>query len=249
MTRDEAKQAIIEVINNHQGCKSTEIPAGLLKKSVESIFDYGISNLLEELVREDKVIEIEYTLPNMEYRIKSFYLPAKTNYKVTTGTIVSSRIPTEGDKLLWNPKSQKLEPSKDHPTEEPDIENLKSVTDGLTFKKIAGSFKRKNKVVQAIRWSKNGDHPDDACEVFTDPTSGLPFQGEGHVVRYYRHPQDSGKRFCPKCSRRMHDHGWIDTPEGDLTVCPGDWIITEPDGFRYPVQNSVFKKIYEPMGK
>jgi hypothetical protein len=91
-------------------------------------------------------------------------------------------------------------------------------------------------VVEAHRWYKNGDHPDDG-----------PADREGEVVRRFRHPNISADTSCGWCGRQMHDHGWIDTLEGGLIVCPGDWIITGAAGERYPVKPDIFATTYEPV--
>jgi hypothetical protein len=106
-------------------------------------------------------------------------------------------------------------------------------------------FRKKPVVIEATQWFKNGDHPEDACGDFYMPESGA-FKGEGHVVRYYRRPDDSGERKCEHCKIRMHEHGWIDTLEGGHNVCPGDWIITGVKGERYPCKPDIFAATYEP---
>jgi hypothetical protein len=40
--------------------------------------------------------------------------------------------------------------------------------------------------------------------------------------------------------------GYIDTPEGRLTVSPGDWIITGVAGENYPCKPEIFDKLYTP---
>lgn len=103
---------------------------------------------------------------------------------------------------------------------------------------------RKTALIEASRWFKNGDHPDDVCETL-DAGSG-PFQGEGHVVRYYRHPDDDGERLCVRCGVRMHEHGRIDTREGGHIACPGDWIATGVHGEHWPIKPDIFAASYEP---
>lgn len=107
-------------------------------------------------------------------------------------------------------------------------------------------FRKKPVQIEAVQWFKSGDHPDDACETFK-VGDGLPFQGEGRVVRYYRRPDDDGERLCSHCSIRMHDHGWIDTLEGGHIVCPGDWIITGVKGEKYPCKPDIFEATYDPV--
>ena len=102
---------------------------------------------------------------------------------------------------------------------------------------------REKSVVDAYQWFKNGDHPDDNCETF-DAGKG-PFQGEGKIVRYYRHPEVPGDYLCTRCLSTMHEHGWID--RGDLVVCPGDWIITGTEGEYYPIKERILEKLYEPV--
>jgi hypothetical protein len=38
----------------------------------------------------------------------------------------------------------------------------------------------------------------------------------------------------------------IETLEGDMTVSPGDWIITGVKGERYPCKPDIFEATYEP---
>ena len=105
-------------------------------------------------------------------------------------------------------------------------------------------FRKKPVVIEATQWFKNGDHPDDNCEIF-DAGKG-PFQGEGKVVRYFRHPDVGEQHKCEHCGNIMHLHGWIDTLEGGHNVCPGDWIITGVKGEHYPCKPDIFEKTYEP---
>lgn len=112
-------------------------------------------------------------------------------------------------------------------------------------------FRKKPVIVEATQWFKNGDHPEDNCEmVYPDPNSTTqfePFLSEGVVVRYYRHPDKPGTIVCNHCGNIMHFHGWIDTLEGGHIVCPGDWIITGVNGEKYPCKPDIFEKTYESM--
>lgn len=108
-------------------------------------------------------------------------------------------------------------------------------------------FRKRPVVIEAFRWFKNGDHPeDDVWRPFED-TGQVPIEPrEGAIVRYFRHPNYPGKNPCPECPRIMHDHGFIDTKEGGHRVCPGDWIITGVKGERYPCKPEIFAMTYEP---
>ena len=116
-------------------------------------------------------------------------------------------------------------------------------------------YRKRPVVVEAYQWHKNGDHPDDACDdvivseqcaaSFPEMKVGDHFQGEGHIVRYFRHPEVPGDRPCAVCGKTMHVHGWIDTLEGGHNVCPGDYIITGVKGERYPCKPDIFVQTYE----
>jgi len=108
-------------------------------------------------------------------------------------------------------------------------------------------YRKKPIVIEAHQWFKNGDHPEDNCETFTDSETESYFQGEGHIVRYYRTPELDGQNKCQKCGNIMHNHGWIDTFEGGHIVCPGDWIITGVAGEHYPCKPDIFTKSYEKV--
>ena len=106
-------------------------------------------------------------------------------------------------------------------------------------------FRKKPVVIQAYKWLRNGDHPDDFAD--RNNGDGRP-ECEGMVVRYFRHPNVEGDSACAKCGQLAHDHGWIDTLEGGHRVCPGDWIITGVKGERYPCKPDIFAATYEPVG-
>lgn len=79
MTKNEAKNIIIGMINEKQGCKATELAADLVLMNFEN---HKPLSLLNELVQEKRIIEIEYILPQMDYRVKSFYLPIGAKVRV-----------------------------------------------------------------------------------------------------------------------------------------------------------------------
>lgn len=112
-------------------------------------------------------------------------------------------------------------------------------------------YRKKPVVIEAVQWHKNGDHPLDNChEVHPDPESATQFESflsEGEVVGYYRHPDVHGQAQCGGCGRIMNDHGWIDTLEGGLIVCPGDWIITGVAGEVYPCKPEIFAQTYDAV--
>jgi len=108
-------------------------------------------------------------------------------------------------------------------------------------------FRKRPVEVEAHRWFKNGDHPEDGSVMLTD-CSGIKYLSEGKVVRRFRRPDMPGTDLCPFCRRIWHVHGWIDGHRNggaECTVCPGDWIIKGVAGEFYPCKSDIFEKTYE----
>lgn len=93
-------------------------------------------------------------------------------------------------------------------------------------------------IVDATQWFKNGDHPGDC-------SFGTKFEEEGDIVRYFRTPDFKGTDLCPECANLYHHHGWLDTGGNGQKVCPGDWVITKPDGRMYTCKPALFDLLYE----
>lgn len=101
-------------------------------------------------------------------------------------------------------------------------------------------YKKKPIVIEAEQWFK----------VTYDRTASHGFEPTDmpiyHLdVGYYRNPTLDGKNKCKQCGIIMHNHGRIDTLEGDHRVCPGDWIIIGINGEKYPCKPDIFDKTYE----
>lgn len=76
MTREETRAFIVGFVTEQQGCKMTLLCAQ------EQLIGCNIIKTVEELVMEGELVEIEYVLPSMQYRIKSFLLPKNTNLDI-----------------------------------------------------------------------------------------------------------------------------------------------------------------------
>ncbi len=72
------REIIVERVESVQGCKGMELVTWLVSYEPAKYDHADIFLALEELVRENKIVEVVYCLPNMDYREKSFYLPAGT---------------------------------------------------------------------------------------------------------------------------------------------------------------------------
>ncbi len=108
-------------------------------------------------------------------------------------------------------------------------------------------YRKRPIVVEAHQWMRNGDHPlDDVHPITSD--EGTCFMSEGKIVRYYRTPAGfDSHRTCDMCTSKMYEHGWIDTLEGGMIVCPGDFIVTGVVNEMYPCKPDVFLLTYEEV--
>ena len=69
----EMKEKVIELVNDFGPIKATELVVRLI-----DIQGTNITDILDELVKNGDIIEVEYTLPQMDYRVKSLYFPKGT---------------------------------------------------------------------------------------------------------------------------------------------------------------------------
>ncbi len=80
--RENAKQLVVDAVTNLQGCKATELAARVSIDLSDVLDTLDLPTILEELVREKRLIEVSYILPTMTYRLKSFYLPCNTDVHI-----------------------------------------------------------------------------------------------------------------------------------------------------------------------
>lgn len=75
LTLEEAIDLIAQEVVAAQGCKATELAA----RSAFVHYDFPFSMALEEAVKRGRIREVEYSIPGMEWRAKSFLLPQGSN--------------------------------------------------------------------------------------------------------------------------------------------------------------------------
>lgn len=85
-------------------------------------------------------------------------------------------------------------------------------------------YKRKNIIVEANKW----------LSVSRDNPEVRPYPYYPEVV-------------CGRCGSHMKEHGWINAIEGGYGVCPGDWIVTEPNGEIHAYNPDAFLCLYKPV--
>jgi hypothetical protein len=106
-------------------------------------------------------------------------------------------------------------------------------------------YRKKSRLLEATQWFKNGDHPQDESVPLTasDEDSEL---SEGKVVQNYPETDISPEnRFCPDCGNLMQRHGQLAGTNVDAIVCPGDYIVTNGDGFFFRTRKGEFESQYE----
>lgn len=106
-------------------------------------------------------------------------------------------------------------------------------------------YRKKPTLTEATQWFKNGDHPQDQSQPIERPGSS-PGLTEGKVVRYFRSLNIPGGRFCVKCGNVMEKHGLLDGLNGEETVCPSDYIVTDQKGNYYVLKAVVFEAQFQP---
>jgi hypothetical protein len=93
------REGIIGLVSSNQGMKGTDLAVRILAYVEPHLFNKkAFFTELQKLIDEGEIVEIEYCLESMDWRIKSFYLPKGTKVYVP----VKDRV-EEKPKLLGNP--------------------------------------------------------------------------------------------------------------------------------------------------
>ena len=85
---EKLKSEIIILVAEAQGLKEIELILQIILQHNSNIdlivnvnIEYDICDCVDELIEDNKLVAIEYYLPNMPYRLKRFLLPFGTNIK------------------------------------------------------------------------------------------------------------------------------------------------------------------------
>jgi hypothetical protein len=82
ITKEQLKDRIYNIIVSLQGCKATELGAKFDREMLETLRVIDLSTVLTEMMHDKKIIEVEYELPQMSWRSKSFFLPYGTEIRI-----------------------------------------------------------------------------------------------------------------------------------------------------------------------
>lgn len=82
MTYEDAKDLVADLINQKTGIKGMELVADRDVRPV-ILAEHDLSEILDDLVAENRVLCVEYALPPDNSRIKGFYLPAGTQIRLS----------------------------------------------------------------------------------------------------------------------------------------------------------------------
>ena len=79
MTKQDAMNIVFEIVVGNQGLKRTELVT-LIPNDVFK--EWGFDVVVNALLDEKRLVEIEYVLPELTYRVKGFLLPGNTLVRV-----------------------------------------------------------------------------------------------------------------------------------------------------------------------
>lgn len=74
------KNAMIQMVEDHQGMKSVDLVVNMINHFPNSRIKFN--EWIPELIEKGELVEVEYILPSMDYRVKSFLLPKGTKVRM-----------------------------------------------------------------------------------------------------------------------------------------------------------------------
>lgn len=75
------KEAILRIVESHPGINSVKLVTDVAGIINPAEVDAEIYNaILNKLIKDKDILELEYILPDMSYRLKSIYFPKGTEF-------------------------------------------------------------------------------------------------------------------------------------------------------------------------
>ena len=85
------KAEVAKLVTEKQGCKVTELVVATVK-GLANLMDWNeldrIPAIVDQMIKEGEILEVEFVLPLMSWRCKSFLLPKGTEIKLSKGFVV-----------------------------------------------------------------------------------------------------------------------------------------------------------------
>jgi hypothetical protein len=81
MNKIEVENLIRDMVDNSQGLKGVELVTKVMSNNL-TINNNELMDTLFDMIERGEFVEIEYELPNMGYRTKSFIVPKGTKVNV-----------------------------------------------------------------------------------------------------------------------------------------------------------------------
>jgi hypothetical protein len=75
------RDVIRKIVNENSGIKNVELVIKVAQSLIEEDIEFEPRDLIiqiESLVKEGEIVELEFILPDMGYRVKSMYFPKGT---------------------------------------------------------------------------------------------------------------------------------------------------------------------------
>ena len=77
------RDIILRIVNSSQGVNGVKLVIEVMSEIGPTRLDHDeYIECLESLVKNREIVEVEYTLPHMDFRVKSLYLPKGTTISI-----------------------------------------------------------------------------------------------------------------------------------------------------------------------
>jgi hypothetical protein len=115
-------EKILERVEALQGVKAV----ALVSEPEMAVID-NLPQTLEDLVKDGQLVEVEYVLPNMSWRAKSFYLPAGTKVRVINNATEPRGLESKAEQTLEKIKEMFEEAEGDDDAESDAVYHIKQM--------------------------------------------------------------------------------------------------------------------------
>lgn len=96
--RDTIKETILNIVKGSNGCKMIELASNVSlynELRLANLETTDITKIIDEMICSNLLIEIEFVLPDMDYRVKSFLVPGDTEIRIRDSKLVQTELVLE----------------------------------------------------------------------------------------------------------------------------------------------------------